>query len=149
MIKKQIIINYVIIAGIMTWLLTLPLMTKVHHLYGYYGVLLVVFGSLIGHQAIKLKQGADSFYDSWKKKREKGMIRHCVIASLKYFVVIAGSVMFGQYYINGISINDIQPEMTNFQVVVLLIVAATFSVIIGIRSWYENEKRYFKEMRGK
>ena len=131
----------VIITLLLIVLLVMPIFAEIYHLVLYYiGISLLILYT-VGWSVINWDKDMEAkFYESWQKKRSLGFWLNVARIALSSFARVAIIIGFSQYFVNGNSILQLEPLLLLTLIALLLAI----SVIIGIVSWYEHEKRFIQ-----
>lgn len=144
MIKNK---NKRVILTIVFWgiLASLPLYAEIYYISLYY-IMVILMGILLTVQEKLLQNGKmeEKFFEKWSQSRKKGALFHCIRAGARSFIVMTLVVSAGQLFGNGITPAEVINVLPRGLIINLFILLVVFSLIIGIVSWFENEKRYGK-----
>lgn len=77
----------------------------------------------------------------WRKARERGIKVNVAIGSLKAFTQMAVLLGLGRM-VNGQTLTELRLRMSGFDIAHIAIVMLVISVLYGVLSWRENEKKF-------
>lgn len=123
-------------------LLIIPLQSPIYHRNLYYSIVVFLYIPFTIYGMLRRDKMEKKFYDKWKRRREKGPIINMIMEGFKSIFHMTLVVFSIQFVVNGYTPSFIISELPKNLGRGLIIFVLILSVIIGIISWYENEKRY-------
>ncbi|MTI71831.1 MAG: hypothetical protein FH751_16405 [Firmicutes bacterium] len=122
-------------------LLSIPFFSDIYYISFYYlgSICLITFSIYrIAWEEKKDKQ----FLKRWHNARKQGFKLNVFRESTKAFVLMTLSIIIIQFIVYGRTPVDIISKVSINLLIILLIILSMFSLIIGIVTWYENNKKY-------
>ncbi|MTI66967.1 MAG: hypothetical protein FH753_10250 [Firmicutes bacterium] len=122
-------------------LLSIPFFSDIYYISFYYlgSICLITFLILrIAWEEKKDKQ----FLKRWHNARKQGFKLNVFRESIKAFVLMTLNIIIIQFIVYGRTPADIISKVSINLLAILLIILSIFSLIIGIVTWYEKNKKY-------
>jgi len=122
-------------------LLTLPIFIGIYLENFYYaGITFFIIAAI--YRSIWNTKSEERFYEQWHKAKQKGFWKNVFRESLSTFVLITMLVSISQFFENGQTPLETVSKLSYTKIVGVFLWLFSFSLIIGINAWRENEKRY-------
>lgn len=91
----------------------------------------------------------ERFYQRWDKARKKGFLVNVVLEGIRSFFTIIIVVCLSQLFAHGRTPMDLVSGLPNSVLIGIFLFIIVLNILIGIATWYENEKRYKRIHHGR
>jgi hypothetical protein len=138
-----ILSRVIIITLMLVILLILPYFTEIAHTSLYYiGVILLVGYTVFWSVSNWRGKLEENFYRRWHKARASGFWINVIRSALRSLLTMLLIIGFTQLVVNGVAALEIGLDLSTFELLFVIAIFSTFSLIIGMVEWYGNEKRF-------
>lgn len=124
-------------------LFALPMFFEIYYSTIYYiGVILLI--PIMIFRIVWESKFDERFYRKWYKAKKRGFWINVIQLGLRWFFLMASVVSISQLFGNGRTPLEIVSALSVGAFIWILLLFFVFSSLLGIVTWYENDKRYYR-----